>query len=437
MVLPASLARLLPLAALLIGAGSTSAADLYVHDFLGDDFTGTGTATAPWATISRGLAAATSGDVVHVGPGIYDGPGEAFPLLVPPDVALRGAGADLSVIDGTGFSWVTQDAMVLLQGSAEVSGFRFRNGPTAFWWDSAITAWSPGDYVIRNNFFEGPNQNRALVISDGSADATSVGSALIEGNVCHDIGPADAMLVFDIPLVTIRHNTIVGSGRGGIVLADINITLSGSVTNNIIVRNAWYGIDANTPGMTLDHNCFFQNTVGPVHGTPGGVTNSIVAEPRFLAEALADYHLSPSSPLRDAGVAAGGTTDIDDQPFGSAGAGVDVGADEAALPGLHLRNAPELSVVSTFVTVGKAGDPFLLFVGLVPASIPTAHGIFGIDPATMVQLGSGTLSGGGVGEVYFVAPPIAAIFGIPMLAQSLAGFGPQGLTAPLAFELVV
>ncbi len=434
---PAPKFRLLLLASLSSAAGTSSGAEFHVHDFLGDDFTGTGTEAAPWATITRGIAAASAGDVVHVGPGVYDASGETFPIAVPPGVSIRGAGAHLSVIDGAGVAWVTQDAMVLLQGSAEVSGLRFRNGPTAFWWDSAISAWGPGDYVIRNNVFEGPNQNRALVISDGSATPATVGSALIEGNVCHEVGPADAMLVFDVPQVVVRQNTIVGSGRAGIVLVDINLNATGSLSNNIFVRNAWYGADVRSPGVTLDHNCFFQNAVGEVNGTPGAVTNTVVAEPRFVAEAMADLHLLPSSPLRDAGAAAGGTTDIDGQAFGSAGAGPDIGADEVAFPGLHLRDAAEPAVVSTFVTIGGAGDPFLLFVGLLPASVPTAHGIFGLDPASMVQLGSGVLSNGGAGVVHFAVPPIASIFGLPLRAQSLAGFGPQGLTAPLPFELVL
>ncbi len=420
--------------AVLCGA-SARGAEWWVHDFDGDDVTGNGSVTAPWATLTHALGYASFGDVVHVGPGLYDAASESFPVVVPPGVALAGAGADQTVIDGAGFGWASQDALVLLQGSAEVSGIRFRNGPTANWWDSAVAAWGPGDYVIRNNVFEGPALNRGLVLFDLSATSSSTGSAIVEGNVCLGVGPADALLVFDVPQLNVRHNTVVGGARSALALSSINLSATGSVTNNCFVRNGWFAIESNAPGVAFDHNCLFQNAAGTVTGSAGPITNTIVAEPRFVDEGMGDLHLTPSSPLKDAGAAAGGTTDVDGDAFGSGLSGIDVGADELQIPDLYLRKPAELSTVSTFVTLGPAGAPILVFVGLLPASIPTAYGTFGIDPNAMVQLGAGVLPASGVGETFFVVPPIASIFGLPLIAQALAGFVPNGLTAPVEFEL--
>ncbi|MDJ0976285.1 MAG: DUF1565 domain-containing protein [Planctomycetota bacterium] len=73
---------------------------IYVHATNGSDLTGDGSPENPFRTITKGLGAAVNGDVVRVGPGLYDAAlGEVFPLEPGLGVAVRGT-VDVTVLGG-------------------------------------------------------------------------------------------------------------------------------------------------------------------------------------------------------------------------------------------------------------------------------------------------------------------------------------------------
>lgn len=70
---------------------ATTLPGIYVNAVKGSDFDGDGSPERPFRTITMGLQAAASGDVVRVGPGLYDAlHGEVFPLEPRPGVAVVG-----------------------------------------------------------------------------------------------------------------------------------------------------------------------------------------------------------------------------------------------------------------------------------------------------------------------------------------------------------
>ena len=71
------------------GVDDVALARLYVDALNGSDANG-GSADAPFQTIGAALAAAVPGDVIQLAPGTY-GPGESFPMTIPPGVSLQGA----------------------------------------------------------------------------------------------------------------------------------------------------------------------------------------------------------------------------------------------------------------------------------------------------------------------------------------------------------
>lgn len=429
--------RTLPLVVVLFLGRALVAADIHVDLYHGNDVTGVGTPGAPYRTITYGLYAATSGDVVVVHPGVYSqANGEQFPLALPSGVELRGLyGSANTVIDGDQVLWPSQTGIVELMGDGKVSGFSFRNGPVANWWDAAIAGWGPGQVTISNNVFIGPNINRAVMLFDLTADPTSTSTAAIHNNIAYLVGPADALLAFDYPLVIIAHNTIVDGTRAAIAVSQIGAVVSGVIANNNLVHNNFFAMELNAPGLTLLNNNYNQNT-GTVTGMFGSQSGALSTPSSFAMAANRDYHLRPGSPLRDAGVAVGIGDDVDGdaRPFGAA---VDVGADEVRLTGTALRAPFEINQPSAVDTFGAAGAAYAQFIGVLPASIPTAFGTLAFDPSLSFLLGVGMLPASGYVATAFTTPPVQpAVLGFPIIVQSLVGIGPGALSPPQILTLV-
>lgn len=93
----------------------------------GDD-TNSGTANAPFKTITHALSVATVGNTINVEPGTYDtANGETFPLTVPVGVELRtisAAPADTTIRGGNASD---PDATVILEQDSRLHGFTIEN----------------------------------------------------------------------------------------------------------------------------------------------------------------------------------------------------------------------------------------------------------------------------------------------------------------------
>ena len=92
-------------------------AEIYVDWAAGDD-AGTGSATSPVKTITRGLELASSGMTIHVANGTYgvDG-GERFPLTITDSISLEGEDWEETVIHGALDPGEAAGAAVVISGS--------------------------------------------------------------------------------------------------------------------------------------------------------------------------------------------------------------------------------------------------------------------------------------------------------------------------------
>ncbi|MCQ3975701.1 MAG: hypothetical protein DPW09_19875 [Anaerolineae bacterium] len=77
--------------------------------------------------------------------------------------------------------------------------------------------------------------------------------------------------------------------------------------------------------MTSDHNLYFDNLLNYA-GVAAGPAD-LTADPRFVAPAQGDFHLSANSPARDAGTNIGITVDLEGA-VRPQGPGFDIGAYE-------------------------------------------------------------------------------------------------------------
>jgi hypothetical protein len=144
------------------------------------------------------------------------------------------------------------------------------------------------------------------------------------------------------------YNSVVyNNGEEGVAFRGISITqppsvVTSKVTNTIIAKNGWFGIDVQQKGpnrneVTADHNLYFGNGK-PNRGLASDTGAMTDQDPLFLAPAGGDFHLRPGSPAIDKALPLGEVAVDFDQHARPLGAAPDIGAFEftASPPGPPL-----------------------------------------------------------------------------------------------------
>jgi len=113
---------------------------IYV-DTTGSDSTGAGSKYSPYRTITYAVNVAESGQIIQVGPGIYDvAGGEIFPIVIGLGVTLIGAGIDSSIVVGSGGSHDRPGAVFAIEQPAiNLKDFEIRTNDS-----NGIGVWVQG-----------------------------------------------------------------------------------------------------------------------------------------------------------------------------------------------------------------------------------------------------------------------------------------------------
>ncbi|MBE7471950.1 MAG: right-handed parallel beta-helix repeat-containing protein [Anaerolineales bacterium] len=232
--------------------------------------------------------------------------------------AARGGGAHIH--SGAALNNVFDGNRALAE---EGNGFNFGGG--LFVGDNA---------TVRNNLFvrnHADERGGALTILQfPGGGASLIVNNLLVGNEAPS-GPAIDIGI-EVPqlpnhnggLSEIHHNTIAQGSRSNGSAIQIVIGTA-NLRNNIIIRHA-IGLGAgNKAVVTSDHNLYFDNLLNYA-GVAAGPAD-LTADPRFVAPAQGDFHLSANSPARDAGTNIGITVDLEGA-VRPQGPGFDIGAYE-------------------------------------------------------------------------------------------------------------
>ncbi|WP_242065565.1 DUF1565 domain-containing protein [Trichocoleus sp. FACHB-262] len=274
-----------------IPAGATV---LYVNSALGTDDAGAGSSEgAPYRSITYALKQAKSNTVIQLAPGSYTkDTGEVFPLVVKPDVILRGDEANKGqtvLVIGSGPyvspTFASQNVTIRADKESEVRGLTVTNPMTrgtALWVESSnpeirnntfsnslrdgIFVTGTGAPTIADNVF---TQNKGNGVSLARAaqgeirgnlfQATGFGIAIggtsaptLEGNQV--IQNTDGIVVSDSARPVLRDNVIENNTRDGVVAitnAQPNLGTAENPGNNTIQNNGRYDLYNATRGNTI------------------------------------------------------------------------------------------------------------------------------------------------------------------------------------------
>lgn len=296
-------------------------------------------------------------------------------------------------------------------------------------------AWIYGNVIEDNEAWSDPGGFGGGIYVSGPA---VIENNLIAGNtVCdQEYGRGGGIFVGSSPdgPPTILGNTIVGNdacgsglGGGGGVCAWQSLTIQDSILwGNVARRGSEIYVASSSARVELV-NC----DVSGVDDWIGGPGTAVVhpgnlrLDPQFVGGG--DYHLTPNSPLIDAGtpgrIALG--TDGDREPRVLDGllngtARVDIGWDEYDPTTLGVSGTPSPGQVLTFRIGAPPGWSYVIAFARGVADLPRPpYGSLLIDPETSRQIGSGNAPG----VARLALPPQHELLGLTLHVQAL-GFDP-------------
>ena len=329
----------------------------------GDDG-GAGTAEDPWATLQHAVDQAEPGDLVVVGPGVYDGAAITVSGTADAPITLTAVEPGTVVLDG-------QDSAsygLTVEGAGHwvIEGLEIRN----FAWTGVFT-WGH-HLVLRGNHIHhiGNREESSSYGIAGVYQAEEATGDVFDGNRIHDVGRSEEspseLLLHDHGFYLCGDDTLVSNNllhdldRGwAIHVAGYDTVSDLRVVNNTIVRGGYhvmlwqdlsgvliqnnlfldvgvsfsavnFSITGRTvEGVTVQHNLAWPTAVADACEVCTVVDNTTGVDPLLLDKETPAVHLSADSPAIDAGHgndAPDADYDWEVRPQGNA---VDLGADEA------------------------------------------------------------------------------------------------------------
>ncbi|MCP4538062.1 MAG: hypothetical protein GY832_13045 [Chloroflexi bacterium] len=365
-----------------IGADEAYRAEAYVSAYTGNDITGTGSDTAPFATVGKGIGETRIGGTVYVGRGQY-----TERITVTRSVSLLGGyheddwsrdiAAHTTTLDAEGMGTVV--VIYSENVRAIIEGFTITGGKAnVYGTGGGILVFDAAGATIRYNDITGnyaQNGGGGLAVWGGDNSPESVvDSNRIHDNVADGVfpfpplatrallrpeqgpEPGGGLLVVGGPAQVVNnfiysntsgfggdgmafqsgygpveflHNTIADNGdSGGEGIQMWGKGTEGYLYNNLIVGHGT-GISATSTTQAIwDYNGFHDNTAAYAPGLTGGV-HDVSGDSNFVDRAGGDLHISPASAMANKGADTGVPTDIDgDSRPAPVGTYPDLGADE-------------------------------------------------------------------------------------------------------------
>jgi hypothetical protein len=382
------LRRALCIAALVAGVGAGQT--VYVDPVNGNDVTGTGSASAPYQTITMAVSIASPTVLldVQLAPGLYDDTLETFPIVLPPaatftapwpgaarverNAAVTGwlfmspPGSWQADFDGINFrtadSCIRADAANMDNVTLTATRCRFQGAfgvrvdadgggvARGFLTDckfvcttnhalAEATNQSAAEFVVDRCRFDGGTNGIELHSDDTSAanmtmNRSSVANAARLGvwvNACmaSTWGGNNSVTLQHCVFYNCGHSAVTGAGAVG------HATSCGAFPVVWIVNCAFDQNLSETPNFNVWYTIFGCVAQSAGVAAAWGASN-VSGSPMFIAPGSGDFHLRPGSACIDVGVGHPISADLDDDPYFVA-APSDAGVDEFYAPHVSLR----------------------------------------------------------------------------------------------------
>ncbi|MCO4772476.1 MAG: lamin tail domain-containing protein [Deltaproteobacteria bacterium] len=365
-----------------------------------------------YTTAAAALAAASPGDVVSLGAGIWN-----EDLTVPGGVILQGQGwqetfvaGEITVssgqaavrfvtVEGPGLSGGNCGVAVGAGDSVVLEASRVRNWFKGVCLDAGASA--PLASVLDRNTFR--SNGDAVVVTSGSV---SLWSNYFNYNLRSGAYGLDGASIDAI------NNTFFGNSFGGSAAnRDASLSLgsgTSTVQNNNLTGNA-VGLDCDGCTVVAATNNIWGNTTNYA-GDSAAAPTDLSVDPLFVNLTSDDLRLLPGSPLIDAGTASGAPSNDWDGLPRPYGAGWDIGADEWSASGLsvvinEVMANPLVESTGEYIELANVGSAPVDIAGLV---LSDGDG----DEVIEAWLGGSTVIPGG-GYAVVLDPGYAGNYTIP------------------------
>ncbi|QDU68960.1 DUF1565 domain-containing protein [Engelhardtia mirabilis] len=426
-----------PLAALLTLAAPSFADTLFVDAVTGDDQQGLGSPTAPFATVTKAVAAlgAQPGPhTIRVAPGVYNvALGESFPIQLPKDTELQGAGHSLCTISGEG-----DGTLLRMDRGVLITDFTVQRGDVGIL--SAVpgfTIMGPERHVRRCvvrqctvgiRMTDALHTDYGLVVTNSVITGNIVG---LEAEVTGNDFQSCSLLVYGCTITDNLQGLNASKPGFG---AELYLTLSTS-----ILRGNGDDSIAGWAGAPTVQGCVLEDSSSFV-----GQDGNQAFDPQLPGGFDDDAHLKVTSPAVDMGGPAvawppsvqwvgtsgwawepafAATLDIDLGPRVSE-LDIDPGADERRPPTLYLLGKGKVGGSIQTRMQADAFDPAAIYLGLDVLPAPLG-GLVWLAPPQFA-MGSVVLDAGGLGGLTLPIPNDPVLIGLDVWFQGFR-IGATGL----------
>ncbi len=417
------------LTASLFLASAASGQHAWVDGISGDDLTGTGAKSAPFATIGKGvqvLGTAPGPTTLHVEPGSY-GPstGESFPISIPPRMTILGAGAASTQVSGEGNGVV----LFRLDRESVVSDLTLTRA------DVAIESSGPG-------FASNVRVVRRCVVRDSGV-----------GLRCSDGPHADLGTIVLNSLFFANGVAILAESTGFDFQSTSVLVYGSTITNNVNglvaigVLERYLGLfDSIVYGNGNDSisnwSAIFPGITGNVLGDPTyvGTNGNVGVDPLLVEPANGDGHLRVTSPVVDlpsppvawppAPMWLGPTTWVWEPTYEEIaeldgddriGVTTDPGADELVVPTLYSHGRTRIGQTFRLRVTSNPNEPIPLFAAAGLLTVPLG-GFFWLA-APVVPLATTTTDVDGLADLPLTIPNVPAWVGLDAHLQGFRALG--------------
>lgn len=270
----------------------------------GNDVTGNGSQSNPWATISKGVSGSSAGDTINCLTGTFTWVGQSFSS----NRTIVGAGAGNTIFDGANanVSWNNSATLTIsgitFQNAFSVAGlpvFRLDLAGAAFNFTTCIfsnidgttgggSGWGPFD---TNNTLGGSDNTFYNLVACVIANSAGLGN---DGVFNANSG------ILNVTLTNVTIYSNIAAGSTIFIIQSVGLTVNARFTNCIIYNANGTSKAFDAGGGAITYAGSNNNILG--YTSPPSLPSQLSVNPLFTNVVVLNFNLTPTSPCIGKGI---------------------------------------------------------------------------------------------------------------------------------------